>query len=390
MIVVRVLLMSASFGDGHMQAANAVGEALRRRGVTVKLVDYTQWLNPALRSFAKFSLIQGVQLAPALYEVFYKSMSRLDRDSSLQRRINRLGMAKFKRCLKAYAPDVVVSTFPTPNGVMAQLREQGFTRIPVAAVLTDYTAHGQWVQEHTKLYFVATEQVKAELTALGVASERIVVSGMPIRTRFEDSGARQALARRRELRQAERLSAERPLVLLMGGGAGLVADVAEWMEVMQATPVQFAVICGRNDKLYRRLRPLHSDRIRVLGYTTEMERWMAMADVVVTKPGGITVAEALAMELPMLLYHPIPGQEVCNGQYVVDLGAARWVTDIQHAAEELRQLQEHPDNLQAMRRAARAAHRRGAAGRIAEWLMRYAADEAGTPMPVIGQPGGWE
>ncbi|MCL6633359.1 MAG: glycosyltransferase [Alicyclobacillus herbarius] len=386
----RVLLMSASFGDGHIQAANAVGEALRRRGATVKLVDYTEWLNPALRSFAKFSLIQGVQLAPALYEAFYRSMSRLDPDSSLQRRINRLGMAKFKRCLKAYAPDVVVSTFPTPNGVMAQLREQGFTSIPIVGVLTDYTAHGQWVQEHTDLYFVATETVGQELHALGVPMERIVVSGMPIRSRFEQAGSRQSAARRRELRSAERLDPERPLVLLMGGGAGLVADVSDWIEVMQASDLQFVVICGRNDKLYRRLHGLHGERIRVLGYTTEVERWMAMADVVVTKPGGITVAEALAMELPMLLYHPIPGQEVCNGQYVVDLGAARWIKDIQGAAEELNRLAAHPESLAAMRAAARAAYRRGAAGRIADTLIHTFADKPLHPLPMVGDPGGWE
>jgi processive 1,2-diacylglycerol beta-glucosyltransferase len=390
MIAVRVLLMSASFGDGHNQAANAVGEALRRRGVTVKVVDYTEWLNPALRSFAKFSLLQGVQRAPALYEVFYKSMSRLDPESALQRRINRLGMAKFKRCLRAFAPHMVISTFPTPNGVMAQLREQGFTSVPTAGVLTDYTAHGQWVQEYTDLYFVATDKVKRELAGLGVSTERIHVTGMPVRSRFEDERARQLLSRRMELRREEQLSAELPLVLLMGGGAGLLADVSEWMAVMQQSDLQFVVICGHNEKLYKRLQPLHGPRVRVLGYTHEVERWMAMADVVVTKPGGITVTEAVAMELPMLLYHPIPGQEVCNGQYAVDIGAARWVEDVAEAADWLDRLRNHPEQLEMMRLSARSAHRRGAARRIADIVIDYMGRHTPERLPLVGERGGWE
>lgn len=366
----KVLLLTASFGDGHNQAAYAVREALERRGLSVRVVDYVEWLHPAVRSFAKFSLLQGVQKVPKLYGLFYRSMSRIEPSSSLQRQLNHFGISHMKQYLRAYDPDVVVSTFPTPTGVLSELRGTGFTQVPNLAIVTDYTAHRQWIQEHTDLYFVATESVKREMVSYGVEPSRVEVTGIPIRSAFDESSAGHLLMQRVDLRHRHGLSTELPLVLMMGGGAGLLGDVSAWEHVVKRVDAQFCFICGHNERLRRRLQVLKSNRVIILGYTHEVDQWMAMSDMIVGKAGGMTVTEALAMELPMLLYRPIPGQEERNARFSVQIGAAQLAYDFRTAARLLAQAVENPGQLERMREAARKVNVRGGADRIADHVMR--------------------
>lgn len=382
----RALLITASFGDGHNQAAHAVAETLRKHDVTVKVADYTEWLNPALRSFAKFSLIQGVQKAPVLYGLFYRSMSRLNPDSSLQRQLNHLGMAQFKRCLHSFRPDVVASTFPTPNGVLSEMRMNGLTHVPMAAILTDYTVHGQWVQDATDLYCVPTDTAKYELMAHSVDEDHIAVTGIPIREKFSDSSASELLRRRVTHRLGEHLRSDKPLILLMGGGSGLLGDINEWISVMKSIDLQFCVICGRNERLYKKLRHLHSDRVRILGYVTDVDRWMSMSDLIVTKPGGMTLTEALSMELPMLLFRPIPGQEEQNAAFALQSGVAQLAYDVKSASRLLQSFVESPEILRSMRESTKRVRVRDGAARIAELLMDLAGRESPQLMGGHTQP----
>lgn len=378
----KVLLLTASFGEGHNQAARAVAEALERDGVTVKVVDYTDWLHPALRSFAKFSLMQGVQKVPTLYGLFYRSMSRIQPSSSIQKQLNHLGMTHMKECLSSFEPDAVASTFPTPTGVLSELRGLGVTKVPNAAILTDYTAHGQWVHEHTDVYFVAAESVKRELLQRHVPASKILVTGIPVRSKFDDLTVRHLLAEREGLRLSHGFKPETPLILLMGGGAGLLADVPEWEDLIGRTEAQVAVICGRNTRLYKRLQHLHSDRVRILGYTNRVAEWMAMSDLIVTKPGGITVTEALAMELPMLLFRPIPGQEEGNAEFMVRIGAAHLAADVKAAEDFIKRVVGDPSQLQVMRNHVKEHDVRGAAERISNLLHRLARGEQVTELKV--------
>ncbi|MCL6548668.1 MAG: glycosyltransferase [Alicyclobacillus sp.] len=367
----KILLLTASFGDGHNQAAQAVREALEAQGCHARLVDFVDWLHPAVRSFAKFSLVQGVQKIPALYGLFYRSMSRIQPSSSLQRQLNQLGMPHMKRYLRSFDPDAVVSTFPLPNGVMSELRASGFTNIPNVTIITDYTAHRQWIHEHTDLYFVAAEPVKSELLAAGVPAERVRVTGIPVRSQFDEPAVQRLLANRDRLRLERGLDPARPLILMMGGGAGLLGDVSDWESVVLESSAQFCIICGRNERLWRRLQAIASDRVRVLGYTHDVHEWMAMADLLITKAGGITVTEAFAMELPMLLYRPIPGQEAENARYAVEAGAAEVAYDVRTAVGLLSAIASDPGRLRRMKDAASRQKVPGAAAAIALELMRF-------------------
>lgn len=378
----RVLLLTASFGAGHNQAAYAIQEALKERGVVAEVVDYVSLLNPALRSFAKFSLIQGVQKAPSLYGLFYKSMSRIEPDSPLQRYVNHIGITRIQDYIDFFAPDVIVSTFPTPMGVVGELRRHGQVRVPNVAVVTDYTAHRQWYHDKADHYFVATNEVKRDLVSFGVDERVIEVFGIPLRRKFSSDAVGDLLARRRELVKAAGLVPDLPIVLLTGGGSGVLADTSEWESFIPTSGLQYMIVCGQNRRMERRFAPLGNDSVRIFGFTSEIDRLMAMSDVIVTKPGGLTLTEAITMRLPMVLYRPIPGQEEINAEFAVRAGVAVRARSAREAQAFLLRVRENPAILQRMRSAAQEMPTIGAAQNIANRIVDLAANVRMTPVSV--------
>lgn len=371
--MVKVLLVTASYGEGHNQAAHAVAEALEALGATPRIVDYTDWLHPAVRSLTKFTLLQGVQKVPSLYGLFYRSMSHIKPSSTFQRQIHHLGMPQLKAFLRSWNPDVVASTFPSPTGVVSELRRAGLTDVANAAIVTDYAFNGQWLAENVDGYFVPVDSAKDGFVQHGVSEHLIEVSGIPVRRRFSDEQARKLLQNRMQLRQEQELSTDQPLFLIMGGGAGLLGDPATWQHLVKRTNAQFVIICGNNLHLRKLFAPLASERVRVLGYVTNVEEWMAMADLIVTKAGGVTVTESLAMELPMLIYRPIPGQEVANARFATDSGVAELATNLTEAEAFLQLAVQERTCLDRMRSAARRQSSvRSAATRIATSLIEMA------------------
>jgi len=231
--------------------------------------------------------------------------------------------------------------------------------------VTDYTAHRQWYHTHTDRYFVATETVQNELVSFGIPPSLIEITGIPLRAKFSEAHVTSLLTQRDEFRRQENLTQDRPVVLIMGGGSGLLGDASEWETCIARVDAQFVIICGHNEKLYRRFEPLQSSRVHVLGYTLDVDRWMAMADIIITKPGGLTLTEALAMELPVLLFRPIPGQEEQNAKYALSTGAAVLAGSVEEATRFLKYICLHPQRLTRMRRAAKAQAILGGTERIA-------------------------
>lgn len=376
----RVLLLTASFGAGHNQAAYAVQEALKDRGASAEVVDYVSLLNPALRSFAKFSLIQGVQKAPGLYGLFYKSMSRLEPDSPLQRYVNHIGITRIQDYIDLFAPDIIASTFPTPMGVVGELRRHGTVRVPNVSIVTDYTAHRQWYHEYSDHYFVATDEVRRDLEHFGVQPQKIDVFGIPLRRKFSADAVNFLRSHRTELILQLGLSPSVPIVLLMGGGSGVLGDAPEWETFIQNSELQYLIVCGQNRRLERRFAQLKSDRVRVYGFTSEIDRLMAAADVIVTKPGGLTLTESMAIGIPMVLFKPIPGQEEINADFAVRAGVAVRAQHAEEAQAFLDRVTREPAILEEMRRAAHRVPVLGAAEHIADRLLHLADGIVATPL----------
>ncbi|MHB1684746.1 MAG: MGDG synthase family glycosyltransferase [Bacilli bacterium] len=314
----RLLILSASYGEGHQQAALAVRDALMDENpdLDLQIVDYLEMVHPMLNSVARYCYMKSVRFAPALYGLFYKGTSRIAPSSLIQRRLNHLGYEDLADYLSAYKPDVILSTFPTPAGVVSMLKEQGLIDIPAATVITDHAIHSQWIHHYTDHYFVGSEHVKRGLMIRGVDERRISVTGIPVRPAFL------AANNRAEVRAKLGLEDDYPTLLIMGGAYGVLGDIVQICEELFQSDrrAQLIVVCGRNEKLRQTIEQLSKDAknpVWVFGFTREVHELMAVSDLIVTKAGGLTISEALAMELPMLLYRPIPGQETQNATFLV-------------------------------------------------------------------------
>jgi len=318
-----VVILSARYGAGHWQAAAAVREAMAALfpGREPLLLDYMDLVNPALNRTIQSLYLASIKHFPGGYGWFYRTTSTIPPDSPFQSLLNSLGREQLARLVEATTPRAILSTFPTQAGVLSDMRRLGQCAIPTLTVITDNTVHSQWVHPHTDLYCVSSAAVAGHLASRGVPPERIATTGIPIRQAFSHP------IDPVEVRRRYRFDPELPIVLVMSGAFGALGGVSEACRILthMNRPLQMVVVAGRDRQLVRRLQrgvrqypyPVH-----VFGYVEFIAELMASASVLVTKAGGVTTAEALAMGLPVIIFRPIPGQEEANADYLCEHGAA--------------------------------------------------------------------
>ncbi|SDN41349.1 processive 1,2-diacylglycerol beta-glucosyltransferase [Paenibacillus sp. yr247] len=335
----KLLILTGSLGDGHNKAAQAILEAARfhKPDVDVKVIDFLEWTHPYLHSVGKYCYMKWVQSLPSVYGYLYRKTRDDNTLSHMLKRMKSFSTDRMLELLNEEEPTEVVCTLPGAAAAMSYLKCNGLTTVPTVTVMTDYTDHSYWVHPGTDRYLVGAEHVKQALLRYRIPENRIVVTGIPIRMPFTQAYDRTML------RDKHGLHRNMPTVLVMGGGHGLIGK--QFKSVLQsddlAVPVQFVFVCGRNEKLKQQLEEelggkKTRHRVKVTGFVDHVHELMALSDLIVTKPGGLTISEALALELPMMLYKPIPGQEQDNAAYLVGLGAA---IEVKNAVELKNQLQ---------------------------------------------------
>lgn len=213
---------------------------------------------------------------------------------------------------------MIICTHPIPAAVISRLKQQGLD-IPLYTLITDYDAHGAWVNAEANRYLVSTSRVKSILTGRGVSPELVTVTGIPVHPKFWERHSKTQL--RKELGLADI-----PTVLIMGGGWGLMfgKDIMNSLTA-RMDEIQLIFCMGSNDKLVAKMKanpPLDHPNVKILGYSSEINKLMDASDLLITKPGGMTCTEGQAKGIPMLFYSAIPGQEEKNSQYFVELGLA--------------------------------------------------------------------
>lgn len=347
----KIIILTGSLGEGHNQAAKALLESARRQypHLRVKIVDYMELTHPRLHVAGQFFFVQWMKHFPSIYGYLFQKTREENTLIHMLKRFSTLRLERLSAMLESEKPAIVVSTFPPAAAGISLLKAMGYTHVPTATVITDHTDHSYWIHSHTDYYMVGSDVVQVALERKGVPSEKISVTGIPVNPLYSQPVDKERLRDDYGLKPSERV------VLIMGGGEGMIdKEVIELLK-SNAYPqeVQFMVVCGRNMKLYQSLLDEFAERpqIHVMGYVERMHELMAMADLVVTKPGGLTISESLTMELPMLLVKPLPGQEQDNADYLVGIGVARQVMagELQH---QFMTLMTDPSLLQEMKRKA--------------------------------------
>ena len=294
---------------------------LGARGIRCEIVDSYRYAASLFSKVVSDGYIGMVRTIPQLYGFIYDRAERATAAGSFRVWASEFTARNLRGLVERLRPSAVVCTHAFPCGVMSAYKRLYDPTLPVMGIVTDFVVHPFWIYKNVDAYAVATPEIRAALVGRGIDPQRIGVDGIPVNPLFGDPPSD-----RGKLRETLALPREGPVVLVMGGGLGLGPVAATVRALARAdervTPV---VIVGKNKRLERRVaeeaRRASAD-VRVLGFVENVFDWMHAADVLVTKPGGLTTSEALAADVPLVLLPPLPGQEERNARYLVSHGAA--------------------------------------------------------------------
>ncbi len=369
----RILVLSVKAGAGHLRAAQAVTHAIRERFPNVEVVsaDALEYTNAAFRKSYTEGYEALVRNLPSVWERIYESLETKPADSNAKKLAtlwSRLNTKNLLMFVENFRPDIIACTHFLPAEVLGKQRSKDKLRAPVYTILTDYDIHSMWIQEGVTGYFVASNEMAHALREKGIGTASVEVSGIPILPEF----ARE-YPPRESMRQTLGLDPARRTVLVAAGGFGMMsADDAVKLLAEHLPDAQFMAVAGRNAELEKRLKKLaraYKGRVKPFGFVENMHELMAASDVAVSKSGGLTTSECLAMGLPMLVFAPIPGQEERNAIYLLEHGAGLWARTPAQMLFKVKALLDDSKRLTDMQQAARRTARPRAAFDIAERLM---------------------
>lgn len=348
----KVLILSVSAGDGHVRAAEALHAHSQQLGLCVDAthLDVMDYVPSGFREAYTESYIRLVNKAPTLWSCLYHTSNTAKLDTTNEdelRGVERLNTIALRKAIAQYAPDAIVCTHFLPAEILSRMIRKQRLSAPVWVQVTDFDLHRMWVHEHMTGYFAANDEVAFRMQANGVDATKIRVTGIPTMPAFSQRFNRETCAESIGLNPAVKT------FLLMGGGAGLgdLAAVAEHL-LMLSDDFQLIVLAGKNVKALASLKLLtehYPKRLVPVRFTPDIAQLMACADVVITKPGGLTTSECLAMGLPMIINAPTPGQEERNANYLLEQGVALKAFDAVTLSYRVRYLLENPKHLQQMR-----------------------------------------
>lgn len=305
----KVLIFSASIGSGHTKAAEALQKVF---GNSAQVIDFMAKEISTLNWLTKKIYLAALRFIPDLYDRIYKFADGRKVGVTARFLSSALMYLPFARLLKKFNPDVVICTHPFPEAAASLwkfLHAKSARNFLLATVLTDYSLHEIWIYGEVDVYFVATEEMRRELSAHCRTGQKIFATGIPIDEKFSS---------------AKKIPNATTTILIMGGGLGLgsIEETLTELDKVQS-PLKVIVVAGQNENLSARLKKLKiSHEVEVLGYVSNVDKLMAAADLLITKPGALTMTEAFAASLPLILHEPIPGPEALNAAYAVNHGAA--------------------------------------------------------------------
>lgn len=372
----RVLILSASVGAGHLRAAEALELAFREIApdAHVENVDALTLTTRAFRRVYGKGYLDLVSRVPAVFGYIYERMDRpkkkgrrFSKGDRLRMLVERVNMRPFVKLVRDGEWDVIVNTHFLSAEIVALLRRKGSVETPHVTVTTDFETHRLWVSPPCEHYYVASEEGAALLEYWDVPAGDITIAGIPIHPVFSRPKSRG------ECLEAQGLKGDRPVVLQLAGGFGVGPIEAIYRAILSIdVPLEVAVVSGRNEKLKNILEKVEvpeRHRAKVLGFTTEMDELMGAADIVVSKPGGLTTSEALARGAPLAIVNPIPGQETRNSDFLLENGAAVKINNTVILPQKLASVLGNPKRLAALKRSAKRLAKPRAAFDIAQHIL---------------------
>ncbi|CAJ0815018.1 MGDG synthase family glycosyltransferase [Ralstonia flaminis] len=348
----KILLLSVSAGAGHMRAAEAIRAFADAHpaGIEATHLDVMDFVSAGFRKLYTDFYIKLVSNQPALWGYLYQKTDETAPSAfsqKIRRAVERLNSRPLLAEIKRQRPDAIICTHFLPAELLSRELRKERLDVPVWVQVTDFDLHSMWIVPNMRGYFAANEEIAWRMRERGLAADAVHVSGIPVMPAFGKPLDRSACA-------AEfGIDPKRKTFLMMSGGAGLggLDALAERLLAMEGD-FQLIALAGKNQTMLEALQRVaqrHPGRLFPQGFTHQVERLMACADLVITKPGGLTTSECLAMQLPMIVNSPIPGQEERNADFLLEQGVALKAIDDAALEFRIQALLKEPDRLTAMR-----------------------------------------
>ncbi|MCB4755439.1 MAG: UDP-N-acetylglucosamine 2-epimerase [Elusimicrobia bacterium] len=348
--VILFLYMVAK--TGHQKAAEAIMEAVSCMDPRVDCVslDAVNHAYPLIGNVFYRMYIQMLKRAPVIWDYLYDNPDVEEATRDARGLLTLISSFRTQKILREYHPLAVVCTQAVPAIAMASEKKRGKTKVPLICVITDYGVHSYWIHPEIDLYLVAHEDIRKDLVNKGIDPNRIRVTGIPIMPRFGET------TNQIEARTKLRLNPAKKTLLVTGGSHGL-GSLDKVVDALKTIPMHFQMMiaCGSNHGIHRKILKLTRgmDNVHVYGYVKDLTPMMSAADILITKPGGLTCSEALALQLPLIVTNPIPGQEERNVNFLLRhhvAALARTSDELIHAVSDLLR---HPKKIMQLRARAR-------------------------------------
>jgi processive 1,2-diacylglycerol beta-glucosyltransferase len=373
----KVLILTAHYGNGHVQVAKTLEQTFRQKGIEDVIVcDLFAESHPVLTDITKYLYLKSYTIGKELYRLFYYGVEKIY-DKKIASWYANFGRKRLKNILQAEKPHVVINTFPI-IAVPELKRQTGFS-IPVYNVLTDFCLHKIWVHRGVDRYFLATDYIKKRIENIGISRNCVTVTGIPIRQAFEADTIVQCT------HEKYGLDPNKKTLLIVAGAHGVLGDVKELCTLFTTiSNLQVAVVCGKNALLFEDLTKLSEEvpSLKVFGYVEDIHELFRITTCMITKPGGITLSEAAASQLPLVLYKPVPGQESENARYFEEKGAAIVVREEEDIYVKTKALLQNDQALKQMRESLKQIHQPHAAMSIVDMILAENAIPQRVLLPV--------
>lgn len=303
-IEMKVLILTGKFGMGHYSVSSSLSQQITSRFpyAIIETKDIFNYTVPKYSDtiYKAFSLL--INKSPSMYNQFYK----MTENSKMSNRPPFLSyfLYKLKELIDEVKPDVIISTLPFCSQLVSRYKIKYYSAIPLVTCITDISSHSEWINECTNCYIVGSNSLKQKLIQKGVSPKRIFVNGIPVKEEFK-------------IHNPIKNTKEKK-VLIMGGGLGLLPKESYFYKRLNSMKnVKFTVITGKNQEMYDMLVGKY-ENIDVIGYTDKVYKYMLESDLIISKPGGITLFESIFSETPMLVFTPFLAQEKANTAFIIN------------------------------------------------------------------------
>jgi len=397
---VRVLILSATTGGGHMRAANALKDYILSKDSesVVEIYDTINYVSPFINKAVTSGYVYLATKTPYIFGTLYKGSDKnTPINKTVEITVNQL-RKRLTPMIDDFKPDIVITTHSFATELICSLKVSEKLTFPVISIMTDFAIHQTYINKGVNAYVLSSEEMVNQMLERGVDKRKVYNFGIPVKKEFLESIDLQSAF------EEEGLDPALPTMLIMAGSFGVTDVLKVYHKIVKsAADFQIIVITGKNEKLYQtfekylakieinntmyEIRQAHPDikkhtsmrsskhrkpskPTKLIFFTDKVERYMQMADVIVTKPGGLTVTEAIATGLPLAIFKAIPGQEEQNADYLVRNGMAIRLTKDKTCTDIVTNLIIHPEKLKAMRQAIKKCNKGNSSEKIYELMLK--------------------